>query len=187
MLYFPYYFNFIPLLREWIKEHVDPLQQSFALSESDIRNIKKIVDDETRAKGMPPLEHVHLFNRPEHSSLEIHLDAYPDAKDKKVTYNIPVTGINSTTVFQWFTGDYKKNMVFFENAAGKKVPYYKLVWESEPKLADTILFDRPYFLNIEHPHRVITGPEKRLTIGLRFKGQHDINHFKNILCREKDG
>ena len=77
--------------------------------------------------------------------------------------NIPILNCQDSEM-EWYYGDYTSE----RHESKTTLPSYRLVWESEPKLAESVKILEPTLVYIDQPHDVINhSSEHRIMMSIR--------------------
>lgn len=194
MFYFPFTFDFVPLVQEFALKHSNPDVEARPLYSPDIDEISPDINDELRFYGLSNIFVIHIFTRPAHNVQDIHKDVYPQhdgrTVDRRAAYNIPVKGC-SNSFMEWVGGEvdevlqvnaYKDALHGFAD-----VPKWKdsFQWKDGFRVIDRLELTKPHFVKINAYHRVIAGNKERVAASIRFSADLSITDLYSRLHPKK--
>ena len=184
MFYFPFTFQFVPLVEEFALKHSSPDVEAKPLYSPDIDEISPDINNELRFYELPSIFVIHIFTRPAHNVQGIHKDVYPlhDGRTiyRRSAYNIPVRGC-SGSVMEWVDGEVGE--VLQVNAYKDKIHGFADVprWKDGFRVVDKLELKEPNFVKINAYHRVSAGNEERIVASLRFTKDLSVTDFYSRL------
>lgn len=190
MYYFPYTFEFIPLVQQFSLKHVSPNAETKTLFSDQIQEIAEEVNKELLFYDLPTLFSVHVFRRPAHCVQDIHKDIYllNTGKKllKKVAYNLPVYGCVDCYM-EWVDGEHEEVFETLSLSENRTVFRYVPKWKNGFDVIERMKFTGPHFFKVDNYHRAIAGPEERVVTSLRFNGNLTLEDYYGKLHALKGG
>ena len=195
MNYFPFTFNFVPLMKEWVLsgEYEYPALSNPFPSNKWTENVKKIVaiaNEELRIYGLPDIISLNVFRKPCNDIQKIHVDYMPlpeGVVKVNAAYNIPVIN-NEMCIMKWYGGEYElRQQLFVQKIPGhqsKKGVANVVEWKNDPYVIDQLMFNDPHFVRVNIPHNAENmGSQERLLISIRFEREVSMEeaHTKTVL------
>ncbi len=180
MFYFPFTFEFVPLVQEFSLKHINPNAETKTLFSNQLGEIKTQVDRELKFYGLPSLFSAHVFRRPAGCVQDIHKDVYPlnDGRTifKNTAYNIPVYGC-ADSFMEWVDGDYEE--VFETLHLSENRVNFRFVpkWRDGPHVIERVELTGPHFFSVNNYHRAVAGNQERVVTSLRFNGDLTIEDY----------
>jgi hypothetical protein len=117
-----------------------------------------------------------LFIQQPKSECSIHVDGINPTREGHPDWalNIPIT--ESDAEMSWYEGVYSLNT---KDSQG--LPYLDIEWLHGPNLAKTVKVDKPMFVNIDKPHKVVNfSNHVRMILSVRFSPDISITNLGQL-------
>lgn len=193
MNYFPFCFDFEPLIAEYVMSYMQKVKTptaTVAFHKNLPTELVQKVNSELAFYNLPLLANINAWKKHPGEVQVMHLDVYPwdfyqnksaNFIPNKSAFNIPVCNTRDSRMV-WYEGNYEVKETKILTPSGTKAVYFDVVWKDDFDESDSLELLTSHFVRTDKPHRVFANPTDTRIIGsLRLQGNPSIETVYNIL------
>ena len=196
MNYFPFCFDFEPLIAEYVMNYMQKVTTptaTVAFHKNLPTELVQKVNSELAFYNLPLLANINAWKKHPGEVQVMHVDVCPwefyqnknaNFTPNKVAFNIPVCNTQNSYMI-WYDGDHHIEEIKITTPSGTKAVYFGVQWHGEYVESGSLELLTSHFVRTDKPHRVFANQTNtRIVASLRLQHNPSIQTIYDTLKRK---